>query len=369
MKQLKAFIIKEIYHILRDRKTILVLFGMPIMQILLFGFALSNEVKNTKIAIFDQNNSNLSHALINEIDASKYFDIALRVKNEDEMDRVLRSGKATMIVIIPSDFNDALLHNNSTTLQMLTDASNPNLASTIQTYLNAIIRNFKNTHVQAASVLPMVIDVRTKMLYNPQLVGAYTFVPGVIAMVLMIVCTLMTSVSIVKEKELGNMEILLVSPTHPLVIIFSKAIPYLILSLIIVTLIFGLSTTLLDVPIRGSILLLYFVCFIFIVTTLSLGLLISTLTNSQQIAMMISLMGLMLPTIMFGGFMFPIENMPIPLQVISNVIPAKWFYYTINDIMIKGLGFKELYKYILLLIGYASLFLFITFKKFNIRLS
>ncbi len=207
------------------------------------------------------------------------------------------------------------------------------------------------------------------MLYNPQLKGEYTFVPGVIAMVLMIICVLMTSVSIVKEKELGNMELVLVSPTRPHIVILSKAIPYFVLGLILVTVILLMSRFLLHIPIRGNLLLLYGVSALFIITALSLGLVISTITNSQQVAMLISLMGMMLPTIMFGGFMFPIENMPLPMQVISNIIPAKWFYYAINDIMIKGQGFAAVRFDVLILFGFTLLFLFISYKKFNIRLS
>jgi ABC-2 type transport system permease protein len=177
----------------------------------------------------------------------------------------------------------------------------------------------------------------------------------------------MTSVSIVREKELGNMEMLLVSPMHPMSAIFSKTIPYLVLSLAIVSVILTLSVFVLNVPIRGSIFSLMLVSFIFIIASLSLGLVISNITNSQQVAM-ISLMGLMLPTIMFGGFMFPIENMPLPLQIVSNIVPAKWFYYCINGIMIKGLGLSDVFKEMLILMAYTAVFILISYKKFKIRL-
>ncbi len=207
------------------------------------------------------------------------------------------------------------------------------------------------------------------MLYNPQMKGEFTFVPGVIALILMLICTMMTSVSIVKEKELGNMEILLVSPMHPLAIILSKAVPYVFLSLLILTVILLLSVFLLHVPIVGSIILLYGVSLIFIIASLALGLLISSFTDSQQVAMMISLMGLMLPTMMFSGFMFPIESMPFPLRMISNIIPAKWYFFSIQAIMIKGLGAGAILKEILILMGFAVFFMGLTLKKFQIRLA
>lgn len=368
MNQLIAFVRKEIYHILRDKKTLLVLFGLPIVQILLFGFALSNEVKNTKVYMCDMARDDDSQSLISKINASQYFDVVGQIMYPNQADEVLRSGKAHVVMVIPDQFSQNLDHLHAATIQLLTDGTNPNLGATIQLYLTAITNDFRNEKFGKID-LPYTINVTTRMLYNPQLKGAYTFVPGVMAMVLMIICTLMTSVSIVKEKELGNMEMLLVSPMNPLIVLFSKTIPYMVLSLIIVTVILVLSVNLLDVPIRGSILLLYVVCLIFIITSLGFGLVISNITSSQQVAMMITLMGLMLPTIMFGGFMFPIENMPIPLQVVSNVVPAKWFYYAINSIMIKGLGLKAIIKEVGILLIYCLVFLVISFKKFNIRLS
>jgi len=368
MKQLKAFIRKEIYHIIRDKKTLLVLFGLPVIQILLFGFALSNEVKNTKLFILDMSKDSYSQQLTEKLHASKYFEVEGEIFRIEEAYDLLRAGKAHMVVVIPAQFVYQLNHNNSSTIQLITDGANPNMSSTIQMYATAVVNDFRND-VFGKFDFPYTIEVKSRMLYNPQLKGAYMFVPGVIAMILMIICTLMTSVSIVREKELGNMEMLLVSPMNPLIVIFSKAIPYLVLSLIIVTVILTMSVTILDVPIRGNIILLYVVCLIFIVASLALGLVISTITDSQQVAMMISLMGLMLPTLMFGGFMFPIENMPIPLQVVSNVVPAKWFYYSINSIMIKGLGLKSVYKEVFILIGYCLVFLTISYKKFKIRLA
>jgi ABC-2 type transport system permease protein len=223
--------------------------------------------------------------------------------------------------------------------------------------------------VQANNSIPYQIDTQTRMIYNPELKGTTNFVPGVMALVLMLVCVLMTSVSIVREKERGTMEVLLVSPFHPLLVILSKGIPYFILSLFNLTVILLLSVFLLDMPIHGSILLLFAESALLIMTALSLGLLISNVTDSQQTAMMISLMGMMLPTMLFTGFMFPLENMPKPLQWVSNVVPAKWYYIIVKSIMIKGLGFFAIWKETLILMGMTLFLLVLSLKRFKLRLA
>ncbi|MCC6601103.1 MAG: ABC transporter permease, partial [Crocinitomicaceae bacterium] len=221
----------------------------------------------------------------------------------------------------------------------------------------------------AITSVPFTIIPEVRMLYNPQLKGAPNFVPGVIALVLMLVCVMMTAISIVKEKENGTMEVLLASPFRPAYVILSKAIPYLILSLIDIAFILLLSIFLLDLPVNGSLALLFAESTLFILTCLSLGIFISIKTNSQQVAMLISLLGMLLPALLFSGFMFPIENMPYPLQIISNIIPAKWFYIIIKSIMIKGLGFSAIWKETLILLSITLLFLGISLKSFKTRLA
>ena len=368
MKSFFAFFYKEVLHILRDHRTLLVIFGMPVVQILIFGFALSNEVKNTRIAVLDQAQDHLSTRLLDRIYASAYFESTLSLTHAKEIDAVLRQGRVQAVIVMPANFASALDHQKQADIQVITDGTNPNLATTLIQYISNITRDFEGD-LQMNDQLPYTIVTETKMLFNPQMKGEYNFVPGVIALILMLICTMMTSVSIVREKEMGNMEILLVSPMHPLAIIVSKALPYLFLSLIILTIILVLSVTMLSVPILGSIWLLYGVSLIFITAALALGLLISSLTNSQQMAMMISLMGLLLPTIMFSGFMFPIESMPLPLRIISNIIPAKWYFFSIQGIMIKGLGISSILKEILILTAFCVVFLTISVRKFKIRLA
>jgi ABC-2 type transport system permease protein len=367
MKQFLIFVKKEFYHVLRDKKTLLILFGMPVMQVLIFGFALTNEVKNSRIAILDNAKDATSQQIIQKIDASRYFDIEKNLSNDQEIEDAFKDGKIKLAIIFSENFNHNLSHQNKAQLQIIADATDPNTANTLTNYISAIIFDYQNS-INKTSQIPYRIVTEVKMLYNPQLKGVHNFVPGVMALVLMLVSVMMTAISIVKEKETGTMEILLVSPFKPVLVILSKAVPYLFLSLINVASILLLSVFVLDLPINGSIVLLFAESTLFIITCLTLGIFISIKTKSQQVAMLISLMGMLLPTMMFSGFMFPIENMPVPLQVISNIIPAKWYYIIVKAIMIKGLGISAIWKETLVLCGITLFFFVLSLKSFKIRL-
>jgi len=368
MKQFIAFVKKEFHHILRDPQTLLILLGMPVVQIILFGFALTNEVKNSKVAILDLANDHSSQSLVREIAASRYFDIEKKLSANSELEPVFREGKVKLAIVIPSRFENDLEHLHQGQVQLIADASDPNVANTLTNYATAIIHDYQ-LRITGNKKLPYTINTELRMLYNPQLKGAYNFVPGVMAMVLMLVCTLMTAITIVREKERGTMEILLVSPMQPLKIVVAKAVPSLVLSVINVSSILLLSVFVLDVPVNGSLLLLVFESILFTLTCLAFGMLISASTDSQQTAMFIALTGMFLPTLMLSGFMFPIENMPVPLQVISNIVPAKWFFLIIKDVMIKGVGFQSVWKETLILAGMMLLLLGLAIKKFKIRLA
>lgn len=368
MKQFIVFVKKEFAHVLRDRKTLLILFGLPIVQILIFGFALTNEVKKSRIVIIDNAKDIASQQVITKLSASNYFEIQQLAMNNRQMEEVFKEGKIKMAVIFPQNFNHDLLHENKAAIQVITDASDPNIANTLTNYFSSIVNDYQAGLSNNISN-PYQIITETRMLYNPQLKGVHNFVPGVMALVLMLVCVMMTAISIVKEKETGTMEILLVSPFKPILVILSKAFPYLILSLINVSTIILLSVFVLDLPVNGSVFLLFAESTLFIITCLSLGLLISVRTQSQQVAMLISLMGMLLPTLLFSGFMFPIENMPLPLQVISNAIPAKWYYIIVKSIMIKGTGFSAIWKETLILFGITVFLIMVSLKNFKIRLA
>ncbi len=367
MKQFISFVKKEFYHVFRDSKTLLLLFGMPIAQIILFGFALTNEIKNSKIVISDYSNDIATHQIIDKLEVSNNFEIQKQNLSHREIEDAFKTGKVKLAIVFPANFNHDLLHSNKAQVQIIADASDLNTASTLTSYASNIIMDYRQ-ELLSGSTFPLQINTDVRMIYNPELKGVFNFVPGVMALVLLLVCVLMTSVSIVREKETGTMEVLLVSPFNPILVIISKAIPYFLLSLINLTVILLLSTTLMGMPINGSILLLYFESSLLIICALSLGLLISNSTNSQQAAMLISLMGMLLPVMMFTGFMFPLENMPKALQLIANIIPSKWYYIIIKSIMIKGLGFSAIWKETLILAGMTLLLLTISIWKFKIRL-
>lgn len=368
MKQFYQFIVKEFYHIFRDRKTLLILLGMPMVQIIIFGFALTNEVKNSHIGIVNQSSGVLANKLVDRIEASRYFELYAQSTNPQMADALFKKGKIKIALVIPPDFETGLFQQNKGELQIIADAADPNVATTLTNYLSAIVQDFQK-EINPNLSIPYTIQLDTRMLYNPQLKGAYNFVPGVMAMVLLLVCTMMTALTVVKEKEMGNMEILLVSPMNPIKIIIAKAVPYLLLSIINITTILLLSYFVLEVPINGSLLLLYAESILFILVSLGLGLLISSATDSQQSAMFISLIVMFLPTVMFSGFIFPIENMPLPLRIVSNFIPAKWFFIIVKSVMIKGVGLSLIWKETAVLTGMMLFFFGLAIKKFKIRLA
>jgi ABC-2 type transport system permease protein len=367
MKQFFTFVRKEFYHVFRDRKTLLMLFGLPIAQIILFGFALTNEIKDSKIVICDYAKDEASQRIITKIEANSSFLIEKNLLSQREIEAAFRKGTVKLVVVFPGQFKNDLMRQNKAQIQVIADASDPNTATTLTNYITNIAADYQK-EIGQTGTMPYQIIPETRMLYNPELKGATNFVPGVMALVLMLVCVLMTSVSIVREKEMGTMEILLVSPFNPFLVIISKAVPYFLLSLLNLAIILVLSVFLLDMPIHGSLVLLFAESGLLILTSLSLGLLISNVTDSQQTAMLICLMGMLIPTMLFTGFMFPLENMPLPLQIVSNIIPAKWYYIIAKSIMIKGRGFAAIWKETLILAAMTVFLLTVSFKKFKIRL-
>ncbi len=367
MKQLFSFIKKEFYQVFRDPKSLVMLFGMPVIQIVLFGFALTNEIKHAPVVVVDNAKDIASQQIIHKIAASNFFSVQKTLMSPSQIDAAFKEGKIKLAVVFPVNFNSDLLHLNKASIQIIADASDPNTSLTLSGYITAIVMDYQS-QFSLGKPVPYTIRPEVRMLYNPDLRGAPNFVPGVMAMVLLLVCVMMTSVSIVREKEMGTMEILLVSPVKPLMVIVSKAIPYLILSLINLTAILLLSVYALELPIKGSLLLLFGESTLFIIAALSLGLLVSTVTSSQQAAMFISFIGMMLPTLLLSGYMFPIENMPVALQVISNIVPAKWYYIIVKAIMLKGLGFASIWKETLILACMTVFFLIVALRKFKIRL-
>jgi ABC-2 type transport system permease protein len=367
MKRFIGFVSKEFYHIFRDKRTMFILFGMPIAQIMLFGFAITNEINNVNIAIFDKSKDTETQKIINKINASKYFNIDQEITNETQIESVFKKGKVKAVLVFEKDFIKNIQNQKQAKVQVITDATDPNIANTITNYVNAMLQNYTQ-EINKKNKPNYQIDTQTQLYYNPEMKSVFTFVPGVMTIILMLVSAMMTSISITREKELGTMEVLLVSPIKPFQVIIGKVFPYIFLSIINASIILLLGFFVFKMPIEGSLFLLAIESVLFIISALSLGILISTVSNSQQTAMMISLFGLMLPVIILSGFIFPISSMPLPMQIISNIIPAKWFIIIIKSVLLKGASLNVIWKETLILIGMTAFFITLSIKKYKIRL-
>ena len=351
MKQFIAFVRKEFFHIFRDRRTMLILLGMPVVQIILFGFAISTEVKNVRVAVLDPNNDVMVTRLLH---------------SPQEVEKAFREGDTDLAIVFGTQFADRLYAGDAE-IQLITDATDPNMATTQVNYATGIIASVQQEMMPAGVSVPTIVpDV--KLLYNPQMKSTYNFVPGVMGLILMLICAMMTSISIVREKETGTMEILLVSPVRPLFVILSKAVPYFVLSFINLITILLLSVYVLHVPVAGSLFWLIVVSLLFIFVSLALGLLISSVTRTQVAAMLASGLILMMPTMILSGMIFPIESMPLVLQVISDVLPARWYIQAVRKLMIEGVDVAFVVKEIIILAFMAIVLITISFKKFKNRL-
>ncbi len=367
MKRFIGFVKKEFYHIFRDRRSMFILFGMPVAQILLFGFAITNEINNVEIGILDKSKDHETLKIINKINASEYFSIDNVVENENEIEAVFKKGEVKAFLVFEEGFAENLHAFHLGKIQVITDATEPNTANTIVNYVQSIIQHYQQ-ELNRTSAPGVQIDIQTRMFYNAELKSVFNFLPGVMTVILMLVSAMMTSISITREKELGTMEILLVSPLKPFQVIIGKVFPYIFLSIINALVILILGVTVFGMPIEGSLILLAFETVLFIITALSLGILISTIAETQQAAMMISLMGLMLPVILLSEFIFPISSMPDILQYISHIIPAKWFIIILKGIMLKGVGLVYLWKETVILVVMAVFLIVLSIKKYKIRL-
>lgn len=365
---MKAFIQKEIFHIFRDYRSMLILFGMPVIQVLIFGFAITNEITDARVAVLDQANDEMSHRLITRMTSSGYFFMDRYLESANQIESVFQEGEVKQVLVIPAAFSHDFTHHQKTTVQIIGDASDPNMANILKNYTEAILQSFQKEELGKLA-FPVEVKVEPMLFYNPELKSVYLFVPGTIAVILMLVSAMMTSISIAREKELGTMEVLLVSPLKPAQIIIGKVIPYVVLSFINALMILALGWWVFGVPILGSYVLLIAELLLFITMSLSLGIFISTVSPTQQVAMLLSMFVLMLPTILLSGFVFPIENMPLILQWFSHLMPSKWFIIIVRDIMLKGSGLAFLWRETLIIAGMTVLFIVLSIKNFKIRLA
>ena len=359
MKQFIAFVKKEFYHILRDKRTILILLVMPVVQVILFGFAISNEVKDTPFAVFAPMKDDATQQITERLTASGFFVLAKELQNPDEIETTFQKGEARLVVV----FDD-------NGIQLIADATDANQANTVVNYASSIINQWRMENLQPTANLNIVrIIPEIKMLYNPQMKGAYNFVPGVLGLVLVLICAMMTSVSIVREKEMGTMEVLFVSPVKPIYILLAKITPYFALSIINLTSILLLSVFVLDVPIVGSLFLLILLSLLFIFVGLSLGVMVSNIVETQVAAMLISAVVMMMPTMLLSGMMFPIESMPKILQWISVIPPNRWYVEGVIKLMIMGVEAKYVIKEFAILGFMAIVLMTVSLKKFNVRMT
>ena len=368
MKRFLGFVKKEFLHIFRDYRTLFILFGIPAAQILIFGFAVRNDIRNAGIAILDLSRDEITLKLTDKIISSGFFKKTETLLNYNDIDRVFKKGKTKAVIVFENDFGRKLIREGKASLSIIADGSEPNTAALVTNYTTSIVNDF-NTELAGQDLNKSIrISPEVKMFYNPHLKSHFMFVPGVITLILILICALMTSVTITREKEFGTMEVLLVSPLRPIQIILGKVMPYFILSFINVLLILVLSWFVFDLPVKGSLLLLLAECMLYILMSLSLGILISTVSGNMQQAIFISLIGLMLPTVLLSGFIFPIENMPKIYDYISSILPPRYFIVIIKNIMIKGTGLMYIWKETLILIIMTLTFIGLSVRKFKIRL-
>ena len=364
MKQFISFVIKEAKHILRDKRTMLILFGMPVVMMLLFGFAITNDVRNVRTVVVTSQMDHLTRTAVERLAASEYFTIVKTVPTPKDAEWMIRSQKADMsLTPSPSPKGEG----SNIQWQIMVDGADPNMAQQWTTYAQAILSQpigGKNYSLPS----PFGEGPGVRLLYNPRMKSAYNFVPAIMGMLLLLICAMMTSVSIVREKERGTMEVLLVSPIKPLMIIVAKVVPYLLLALAILSVILLMSATVLDVPLQGGLGWILVVSLIYILLALSLGLLISNIAHTQFVALLVSAMVLLLPTVMLSGMLFPVESMPTILQWISAIIPPRYYIQAMRKLMIMGVGIQEVWQEVVILIGMTSLLLVVSLKKFKTRL-
>jgi len=353
MKQFISFIIKETRHILRDKRTMLILFGMPVVMMLLFGFAISTDVKNVRTVVVLSSIDHETQKKVEALGANEYFNILFKVNTPADAEQLIRHQKADIAIVFGQDF--ASKHSG---IQLITDGADPNMAQMYTNYAMQILASSSTLHSPLSN----------KLLYNPQMRSCYNFVPGIMGMLLMLICAMMTSISIVREKERGTMEVLLVSPVRPLMIIIAKAVPYLILAFIILSAILLISKYILLVPLAGNLFWIVAVSGIYIIVALSLGLLISTVAKTQLVALLASAMMLIMPCILLSGMMFPVESMPEILQYVAAILPPRYYIAAMRKLMIMGVGIDKVAHEVLVLCMMAFVLLSAALLKFNKRL-
>ncbi len=362
MESFKAILIKEFRHIFRDVRTLVLIFAMPIVLVVLFGHTIRNEISNIKIAVLDYSQDTYSKLLIEKMTASTYFKLTKQLNSESEIEQAFQQGIIHMAIVIPRNFEESIVRFKSTDIQLITEASNINVATTLESYGKQIIKDFeKEINKNHSNYIPF--DVNVKMQYNPSLESAYMFIPGNIALIMIIVTALMTSITLAREKETGSWNMLAITPVNQLTMVIAKIIPYMLISLICTVIVILLGIFMFNMPMKGSFALLTIVCILFMLTACSIGILISVITKTQQEAMLLCMLGLFLPALLLSGFIFPIENMPWAIQIFSYIVPATWFIVALKDIMIKGAGLITVWLPVAILTATTIILIVVSVKK------
>ncbi|MEO6444391.1 MAG: ABC transporter permease [Gemmatimonadaceae bacterium] len=366
MSAFAGFVRKEVYHILRDKQTLWILLLMPLVQVLLFGYAVRTDVRDIRLALVDPAPGVASRALTQRFATSPRFQLIDVYRSPLPLDEAFRSGVVRQAVVLPADLDRALLGHAPVSVQLVSDASDPNTGSIMQAYATSILRRW---HDERTGGNPgMRVALATRLRYNPTLESVNVFVPGLIAFVLTIISAMMTAISITREKETGTMEMLLVSPLRPWAIVAGKVAPYVLLGFLNVLLVLAAARLVFQMPLRGSVVLLLAECLLYILTSLALGMVISSRARTQRTAMIAALAGLLMPTLMLSGFIFPIDSMPEPLRLVSNIVPARWFLLIVRGIMVKGAGFAALWGETAVLAGITLLLLAVGARRLSVRL-
>ena len=362
-KRLISIIRKEFIHILRDPRSLMITILMPLLMIILFGNAVQLDIKEIKFGVIDQSNTQKSRELINNFIYSGYFTRMDIPQKRSEIDNLFKQREIKAVLIIPTDFATSLKTKSQTKVQMIVDGSNSNTASVVINYTKMIIQTFSaKLNIQ---IMNSPISIQPRVWYNPEMESVNFVLPGLIAVILMMISALLTSVTIAREKETGTMEQILVSPINPLEIVLGKVVPYVLIAFFDGALVVIAARYIFAVPINGSILLLALMSFFYLYACLSLGVFISTKANSQLIAMMVALVITMLPSILLSGFIFPIKSMPYVLRLITYIVPARYFLIIIRGIIMKGIGIQYLYVQVLFLFLLGTFLLILSTKNFK----
>ncbi len=365
LRRIYAISKKEFLHIIHDSRSLIIIFILPVLQLVMFGYALNMEIQNIDLAVIDKNNTGLSRELISTFRGSPYFSPFYYNGPMDKIDELFLNREAQVILIIDQDFQLEYIRDHTSSVQILIDAADPNAAMMIKQYSNGVIMAFNEAE---NGKLPLPFEIKPRIWYNPDLKSDYFFIPGLVALILVMISALLTSITITREKEMGTMEQILVSPIRPVEIVLGKVLPYIVLAFFDGLLILVLGITMFDVPFIGSYVLLFALSIAYIITSLALGLMISTVVSTQQVAMMAALAATLLPTLMISGFIFPLKSMPDILQYISYIVPAKYYLIIIRGIMLKGNTLAQLTMPTLFLVLLSVFLLGTAIRKFSLNL-